>query len=729
MMYRGENFMYVSRVRISNGKISLAFDSMTGELLELISEKTGENYIKNSCFSRPQGFLIEAKEKGGEKYLLTVPFTKDAIADPSLRCSFEKREENGDILLEVRYKKLYHDQKDYIEFPVSYSLRLKKGEAAAEWKITLKNNAKNLTVEKLNFPYINGIVLGDRDEKDKLYVPVAGGMRIEKPCEFLTKPVKSIQWRWQEYRYNYVVDGYPAAEKDGYYQVSARYPGELSMSYIDYCDESNGFYLGIHDGQAKIISLNIGTYGAKCWGMNFDAEKELGLSYGEEYVSPPVVMALHGGDWREGADIYRAFRQPLIPAQKPVPAWQKENAGLVAHYDFIYQNGGIVHTYDDIPALAEKCKALGLSHMLIAGWHEGGFDKGFPSYYAENALGGEEKLREGVRAAREKGVYITPYINSRLVNTKLMTKDIEEACIVNKQGEREIEKYGNEDISFYTMCPMSGAWQKKFVGFGKELCEKYGFAGLYMDVFATAPHYCYNKLHGHTPDAWREGYQKILADLNADYKAREKDEMCLIYEWAADVYAGLSCGQLIQTFGRYHTGAFPEMYRYTFPDHIIVDMLYPEKNMAMRPVHIGKISEELMRQAYTLGFYFWIYDLEEDNTFDRDREKLSLLKRTIAARTAWLKNYGAGRYLDDCGIKSCSEGVNVKVYDTPRGKLMAYFNDAEGDFSVETAHDVEIRQVFCADEAANVVCAKYSADKRAVNVKNAKIGFILFDEK
>ena len=48
--------MYVSRVRISNGKISLAFDSMTGELLELISEKTGENYIKNSCFSRPQGF-------------------------------------------------------------------------------------------------------------------------------------------------------------------------------------------------------------------------------------------------------------------------------------------------------------------------------------------------------------------------------------------------------------------------------------------------------------------------------------------------------------------------------------------------------------------------------------------------------------------------------------------------------------------------------------------------
>lgn len=50
------------------------------------------------------------------------------------------------------------------------------------------------------------------------------------------------------------------------------------------------------------------------------------------------------------------------------------------------------------------------------------------------------------------------------------------------------------------------------------------------------------------------------------------------------------------------------------------------QHMAMRPVHIGKISEKLMQQAYTLWVYFWIYDLEEDNTFDRDREKLSLLK-------------------------------------------------------------------------------------------------------
>lgn len=83
--------------------------------------------------------------------------------------------------------------------------------------------------------------------------------------------------------------------------------------------------------------------------------------------------------------------------------------------------------------------------------------------------------------------------------------------------------------------------------------------------------------------------------------------------------------------------------------------------MAMRPVHIGKISEKLMQQAYTLGFYFC---LEEDNTFDLDREKLSLLKRTIAARNAWLKDYGSGTYLDDYEIKGCT------VYRLKYEKLM-----------------------------------------------------------
>ena len=332
-------------------------------------------------------------------------------------------------------------------------------------------------------------------------------------------------------------------------------------------------------------------------------------------------------------------------------------------------------------------------------------------------------------AAKKKGVHITHYINARLVNVKLMTEDLADACIVNRQGECEKERYGNENLAFYTMCPMSRAWQEKLADFGQDLCGRYGFSGFYLDVFATSPHSCYNAKHGHCPDEWREGYQRILRELYIACAGQDREEPCLMHEWAADVYGPLSCGQLVQTFGRVHTGAFPEMYRYTFPEHLLVDMLYPEKNMAMRPVHIGKISEKLMQQAFTLGFYFWIYDLEEDNTFERDPEKLLLLKRTIAARNYWLKHYGAGKFADEKGIAALSPGVHAKVYETERGGLVAFFNDTEGDFTVTSEREVSVSEAISVGADARVTEADYRADNRKITVRNAKIGLIVFKEK
>ena len=45
---------YQSRYHLSNGLLSLALDSLTGELLELVHEETGENLIKNHTYALPQ---------------------------------------------------------------------------------------------------------------------------------------------------------------------------------------------------------------------------------------------------------------------------------------------------------------------------------------------------------------------------------------------------------------------------------------------------------------------------------------------------------------------------------------------------------------------------------------------------------------------------------------------------------------------------------------------------
>lgn len=52
--------MYQSRYHLDNEKLSLAIDSQTGQLVELVWEETGENLLKNHLFSLPQPFALYA---------------------------------------------------------------------------------------------------------------------------------------------------------------------------------------------------------------------------------------------------------------------------------------------------------------------------------------------------------------------------------------------------------------------------------------------------------------------------------------------------------------------------------------------------------------------------------------------------------------------------------------------------------------------------------------------
>ena len=44
--------MYESRLHATNGLISVAVDARSGELLELVSERTADNVVKSNCHPR-----------------------------------------------------------------------------------------------------------------------------------------------------------------------------------------------------------------------------------------------------------------------------------------------------------------------------------------------------------------------------------------------------------------------------------------------------------------------------------------------------------------------------------------------------------------------------------------------------------------------------------------------------------------------------------------------------
>jgi hypothetical protein len=195
--------------------------------------------------------------------------------------------------------------------------------------------------------------------------------------------------------------------------------------------------------------------------------------------------------------------------------------------------------------------------------------------------------------------------------------------------------------------------------------------GMYLDQLAMAGSLkCYNPAHDHGEDrtAWNQGYEKLLDSLRADY---DPEGMALIYEGCNDIYGPGASGQLITTLGGPLIGRFPEMYKYTFPDQILVDMMNPRRNSAMRPEHVARRSTEFLHHAFVIGAYLWCYDLEWDNTWRRDPEQYLRLQKIVALRKAWLEHYGQGRFTDTVGILSAPEDAMIKRYAIDGGVLLA----------------------------------------------------------
>ena len=77
--------MYESRLHATNGLISVAVDARSGELLELVSERTADNVVKSNCHPRAWSpFLIELPGEGGQKRLLRPARYAEIFEDASL---------------------------------------------------------------------------------------------------------------------------------------------------------------------------------------------------------------------------------------------------------------------------------------------------------------------------------------------------------------------------------------------------------------------------------------------------------------------------------------------------------------------------------------------------------------------------------------------------------------------------------------------------------------------
>ena len=705
--------MYKSRKRYGNNNISIAIDTTTGEILELVNKKSGDNLIKSTPFSLPNLFVVQL---GATR--LSIPNLINARENPELIAQISDNKDNGGTAISIIYNKLT-DGKTVFDISIEITVFIPDNSGKLEFNAKVINNS-GFDVESFCFPVLGSIYLGDTYKDDTLVYPFNAGMKFHNPVDYFAKKPKTIFWRWQEYRYCYNLEGCCGYKNsDSLYSYSSLYSGALSMAWLDLYDEHGGIYFGMHERNG-ICRLKAETLGPDSPGMMFSIEKTIESK--ENFSLNNIVIALHEGDWHDGADIYRQAHND-IKTEKP--SWWKDSVSLVAHYDFKYQNGGIVHHFKDIPSIVDQAKSLNTDHILISGWHTDGFDNGFPEYFADKDLGTEKELAEGLNYAARNNIKVSFYINSRIANRKFvhLKEFIDSNVVVRHDGSQEIESYGDKSLSFATMCAGSEDWQNRIIEAIQYVVDL-GATGVYLDQLGmAAPRTCHNPEHNHPVDGWCDGYRDVIKQARS-IRAKNGDKISIIIEGCSDIYNDLVSGSLVSTFMTLHTGAFPELYRYTFPNQRLLDMVYPKQNLAMRPVHVAQRSSYLINKTFITDMYFWIYDLEEDNSFFGDPEQLEYLKKVLELKRKWNDKYKNFVFSDEKGISEKSTELSAKTYFKDDICIIAFASDGKTVCELKTEFNGEIIESNCIGEEDSVT-EELDPERCYIRIAYSRCGYIV----
>ncbi len=106
-------------------------------------------------------------------------------------------------------------------------------------------------------------------------------------------------------------------------------------------------------------------------------------------------------------------------------------------------------------------------------------------------------------------------------------------------------------------------------------------------------------------------------------------------------------------------------------------MVYPSRGNVMRPEHIGKRSTEMINRTYINNCYFWIYDLEEDNSFFNDPAQWKYLKSVLLLAKRVRPALAGFAFRDTNGIVSCDDGLSARLYQNGDAYVLLYASESD----------------------------------------------------
>lgn len=466
---------------------------------------------------------------------------------------------------EVQFEGLIGQEQARLDISLTLHYRLKGDEVEAQAQI---DNRSAETVKEIWFPFISGLRKIDPQLADHLTLPMTIGAILDEPAHNLP--------------YDRFVNrgGGQFFAHDGWSHYPLPYPGLASMPWMDFFNQNEGLYLGSHDVHCPTTTL-------LARGRVETSDFQLGfgrypfVSPGEQWQSATFVIKLHTGDWHAGARCYREFaatRGPNVVA----PDWLRAIPGVQGAFH-VHQNKHIVNSYESLVDIFRANLRSGLNlPLFVFSWFRTGHDSDYPEYEATPALGGAEALRSVIQTIRAEGGHVILYTQGRLIDkkTRYYRRIGRRICLKNEDGVEYIDEYSFNDGGtiypgkiFALACPSTAEWYdtlRQQIDMVMEL----GASGILFDQIAGEPPFlCFDPSHPHRkPDMAFDGKVQLLTRLQ-EYAAARDSEFVMMSELACDAF--LACVDLSHGYATHPTPDqtslrnYPELYKYTFPEHRI----------------------------------------------------------------------------------------------------------------------------------------------------------------
>lgn len=398
---------------------------------------------------------------------------------------------------------------------------------------SLHCESKDWTVKELNFPAELNITVNNDDTK--VYWPDRLGTRFDSPKTFGSR------------EFNY-------PDSHG------------SMAWYSVNDKEGGIYLGGHDP----------LRGSKKFYLHFDPSEKVfrtGVGfpvYGRDFTVPDIILSLYQGSWHYASKYYRAWHDRNFKLPE-ISQWTKENAGLMLTI-LKQQNGSVNWNYKDMDHLCDIAEKLNIKLIGLWGRGVGGHDRLYPNYTPDNLLGGREELKKAIDRAHQRGFKVVVYSNGTIMDasTDFYTYNGIQTLLLNERKQPNIEyylKHRNTTPVIQAMaCPGSSLWRKTITDLALD-AKSLGVDAFYIDqVGVRGPLMCYSERHDHaTP---QEAYTKYRVQMMREVRNKMKaidPEFSIITEGSID--------ELLTDIDVFHALGptnFPEMFRYTFPESIVI---------------------------------------------------------------------------------------------------------------------------------------------------------------